>query len=61
MRQIKKGDIVTLKATVLEPNEPNPPHVALEDGFNGTVKVKIAGDCGLVFPPVNIWNLDWIA
>lgn len=57
---IKKGQIVTLRADMLEAGEANLPHVALEDSFNGVVRVELAGDYpGL--KPVNDWRVEWIA
>lgn len=58
---IKKGQIVTLKPEWLDPGETNIPHVALEDSFNGSVRVEAHGDVGLRFKPINDWRTDWIA
>ena len=59
--KIAKGQVVTLKPEYLEPGEQNPPHIALEDAFNGFVRVEIAGDYPLPFKPVNDWRVEWIA
>lgn len=59
---IKKGQILTLKSEWLEPGEVNMPHVALEDSFDGTVRVEAVEEIpGLRFKPINTWRTDWIA
>ena len=59
---IKAGQIVTLKTEMLEPGEANIPHVAIEDAFNGIVRVTPAGDVpNMTFKPINDWRIDWIA
>lgn len=59
---ITKGQIVTLKPEWLDPGERNIPHIALEDAFDGTVKVQAVEDFpNLPFKPINIWRTEWIA
>lgn len=59
---IKKGQIVTLKPEFLDPGEVSVPHIAVEDSFDGIVRVEAAGDFpGLKFKPINDWRTDWIA
>lgn len=58
---IKKGQIVTLKPEYLESSEDNIPHVALEDSFNGIVRVEVAGAYKYAFKPINDWRISWIA
>jgi hypothetical protein len=61
-RQIRKGQILTLKPEFLDPGEANLPHEALEDSFDGRVKVMAVGVFpNLPFKPINIWLVDWIA
>jgi hypothetical protein len=57
---VKKGQTIRLKASVLQAGEANPPHVALEDSFNGIVRVEIAGDYKYPFKPINDWKTCWI-
>lgn len=61
MRSIKKGDIITLKPEYLAPGEANPPHVAIEDDFDGAVRVEAVGPSSLRFKPINEWRVEWIA
>lgn len=61
MRAIRQGEVVTLRAEVLEPGEPNLPHVALEDSFAGRVRVEAVGNVGLRFKPINVWRVEWVA
>ena len=58
--EVKKGLIVNLKTSVLEPGEEAVPHVALEDSFpDGSFKVQVL-ESTLTFPPINSWHVDWI-
>lgn len=59
--EIKKGRIVTLKPEFLGAGEENLPHVALEDSFNGMVRVEISGEYKYPFKPINDWRVEWIA
>jgi len=60
--EIKKGQIVTLKAEFLEPGEANLPHIAVEDSWRGSVRVTALADIpNMPFKPINDWRLEWIA
>jgi hypothetical protein len=58
--EVRKGQIVTLKPEYLEPGEENVPHVAIEDSFNGVVRVEPQHST-LRIKPINDWRTSWIA
>ena len=56
---IKKGQIDRLKGEYLTPSENNALHVAIEDSFDGVVRVEPV-EFAYNFKPINDWSTAWV-